>query len=113
MDISYRHDGERGFLKLAGEFTIYAAAAAEAKAGLLVPLAEVEALEVDLAGVSEIDTAGIQLLVLAKREAEAAGKTLVFAGHSPAVLELIELYGLAAAFGDPLLLPAEATGASA
>lgn len=108
MDIAYSRDGDRGTLALAGEFTIYAAA--ESKGLLLAPLAEVQALAVDLAGVTEMDTTGIQLLILAKREAQTAGKTLSLAGHSPAVVELMELYGLAAWFGDPLVLPAETQG---
>lgn len=93
-------------LALHGEFSIYQAAAGKER--VLAALAETEELELDLAGVTEMDTAGIQLLILAKREAMAAGKTLRLTGHSPAVVEIIELFGLAAWFGDPLLLPAEA-----
>ena len=91
-------------LRLVGEMTIYAAA--ELKPRLLDEVAAHAALEIDLAEVSEIDTAGIQLLLLAKREAAAAGKTLALVGHSPAVLELVELYKLAGTLGDPLVLPA-------
>lgn len=96
MDIEDRRDGERWTLALAGELTIYAAA--EAKAPLLAPLAECGELVIDLAGVSEIDSAGLQLLLLARREAEAAGRPLRFADASPAVAELVALYGLTAWF---------------
>lgn len=104
-------DARRAVLTLGGEFNIYEAAAGKER--LLAALAGADTLEVDLAGVSDIDTAGIQLLILAKREARAAGKTLILAGHSRPVVELIELYGLAAWFGDPLVLPAEAQGEAA
>lgn len=96
MDIAYQRDGERGTLALAGEFTIYAAA--EAKAPLLAPLAECREVVIDLAGVSEIDSAGLQLLLLAQREARAAGLALSLAAPSRPVAELIALYGLAACF---------------
>ena len=55
---------------------------------------------------SEIDSAGVQLLMLAKREAQARGGELHLCGHSPAVLDVFELLDLAAFFGDPLVMPA-------
>jgi anti-anti-sigma factor len=86
------------------DFTIYRAA--ELKSALLAPLAEARRIELDLAGVEHIDSAGCQLLMLAKREADAAGKTLAIVAHSPAVQSLIEFYHLAAWFGDPLVVAA-------
>lgn len=103
-------DGAR-CLRLQGELTIYAAATV--KAALLDALAGTAELDVDLAEVTEIDTAGVQLLVAAKREALEAGTTLRLGGHSAAVVELIELLGLAGWFGDPLVLPAQAEGVAA
>lgn len=88
-----------------GEMTIYRAA--ELKPALLDALGQSEEIEIDLAGVGEMDTSGVQLLMLLKREAAAAGKTLRLAGHSPAVLEVFELLGLGNWFGDPQLLPAD------
>jgi anti-anti-sigma factor len=87
------------------EFTIYRVA--ELKPALLAALGEGERLELDLSGVERIDSAGCQLLILAKREASAAGKTLAIVAHSPAVQSLIEFYNLAAWFGDPLVVSAE------
>jgi anti-sigma B factor antagonist len=92
MEIHVNDSDGRRRLALAGELTIYAAAAV--KAPLLAPLADADAIDIDLAGVSEIDTAGVQLLLLARREAEAAGKRLAFAAPSAAVAELAALYGL-------------------
>jgi anti-anti-sigma factor len=94
-------------LQLQGELGIYAAA--DLKAALVHALEAATELEIDLAGVSEIDSSGMQLLAAAKRGAVEAGKTLRLANHSPAVIELIELYDLAGWFGDPLVLPAPAS----
>jgi anti-sigma B factor antagonist len=104
------HDGQR-CLHLRGELTIYAAAAVRAK--LLEALSGASGLEIDLAGVTEIDTAGLQLLVAAKRDALASDVPLHMSGHSAAAVDLIDLYDLAGWFGDPLLLPAREQGAVA
>jgi anti-sigma B factor antagonist len=91
-------------LRLDGELTIYRAA--ELKPLLLDAVAEHAALEIDLSAVSEIDSAGVQLLMLAKRQAQALGRELRLAGHSAPVVEVFELLDLAAFFGDALVVPA-------
>jgi anti-anti-sigma factor len=101
------HDGLR-CLSLQGELTIYAVA--EVKSALLEALDGAMELEIDLAGVTEIDTAGLQLLLAAKGEALASGLPLRLSGHSAPAVELIDLYDLAGWFGDPLLLPAREEG---
>ena len=63
-------------------------------------------MELDLSQVTEIDTAGIQLLMLAKRESMKRGKELRIVAHSPAVSELMDFYNIAGFFGDPLVIPA-------
>ena len=63
-------------------------------------------LEIDLSGVTEIDTSGVQLLMLAKRRSLAIQRELRLCAHSPAVTEVFELLDLAAFFGDPLLTAA-------
>lgn len=96
-------------LILDGELTIYRAA--ELKPVLLQALAQADAaLEVNLAGVTEFDTAGLQLLMLAKQQAGALQRELRLAGHSPAVLEVFELFNVAAFFGDPLVVAAPGAG---
>lgn len=91
-------------LRLAGELTIYRAA--ELKDALLAPLASGVTLEIDLAGVTELDTAGLQLLMLAKKTAQAQGAALRLLGHSAAVVDVFELLGMAGWFGDPLVMAA-------
>lgn len=89
-------------LVIDGELTIYTAA--EQKPRLLAFLASGDELELNLADVTEIDTAGLQLLILIKREAAQAGKTLSFTMHSHVVLETLELTNLISAFGDQVTL---------
>jgi anti-anti-sigma factor len=89
-------------LKIEGEMNIFTAAALRQR--LLDALGSSEEMEVDLTEVSEIDSAGIQLMVAAKLEATARDKALRFTGHSPAVFEMIELYDLSGHFGDPVLI---------
>lgn len=91
-------------LALSADLTIYHAAAQ--KEELLQALAGTERLELDLSAVGDIDTAGLQLLILVKREAQAKGKQVSFSGHSNAVRQTIDFCHLAAAFGDPMVIPA-------
>ena len=83
--------------------TIYQAL--ELKDLILAALSRSNDLEVDLSAVSEIDGAGLQLLVMVKQEAARLGKQLRFCGHTAAVIEVIELCDLASYFGDPMVLP--------
>ncbi|MET0351862.1 MAG: STAS domain-containing protein [Rhizobacter sp.] len=90
--------------RIEGELTIYRAA--ELKDTLLAAVAANDTLEVDLSAVEEFDTAGVQLLMLAKRAAGTAGHTLRLTGHSAPVLDVFELLDLSQHFGDPIVLPA-------
>jgi anti-anti-sigma factor len=63
-------------------------------------------LQLDLSAVTEIDSAGLQLLLLLKAEAQKRGFTLHLLRHSEAVLEIFELLKLGTYFGDPIVFPA-------
>ena len=91
-------------LNVEGEMTIYQAD--EIKRKFVSVLANSQEIELDLAKVSDLDSAGLQLLCLLKREASALGKPLRIAAHSPAVIDVIDRFNLAAYFGDPILLAA-------
>lgn len=83
---------------LEGELTIYRAA--ELKA-MLVPLPAGEgAIELDLFSVDEIDTAGVQLLLLARREAAAVSREFKLGSRSRVVDEALSLLDLHAEFGS-------------
>ena len=110
MDTSPDSDGarrrraKRAHRKIAieGPMTIYEAAAH--KRLLLEALGRVAELEVDLSRVSELDTAGLQLLLLAKREAARANKVVRLTAHSAATLDAIDLCRLGGYFGDPVFI---------
>jgi anti-sigma B factor antagonist len=87
------------------DMTIYHATAL--KATLLGSIQRHQLIELDLSRVAEIDTAGLQLLLLARREAQRCDTTLRMLAHSPAVHELIDFFDIAGLLGDPLIIPAQ------
>jgi anti-anti-sigma factor len=92
-------------LILDGPMTIYNAN--EIKAQLMNGLQAAPIVELDLSHVNEMDTAGFQLLVMAKRESQRQGHTLRIIAHGPAVREVIDFYNMDAFFGDPMVIPAD------
>lgn len=89
-------------LKIRGDMNIYSAI--ELKQQLLDHLGAASVIEINLSQVGEMDTAGFQVLYLAKREAVNNGKTLRLISHSPTVLEVMDRYNRLAYFGDPLVI---------
>jgi anti-anti-sigma factor len=89
-------------IEIKGELNIFTAAVLRQQ--LLDALDHEEDVEVDLSAVSEMDSAGMQLMVAAKREAGVRNKSLRFTGHSPAVFDILELCDLSGHLGDPLLI---------
>ena len=83
---------EGAALRLEPELTIYSAA--QVHQVLLAVLRPGAALTLDLSDVCEIDSAGIQLLIAARREAEARGGSLALCGNSAAVQDAFVLLGL-------------------
>jgi anti-sigma B factor antagonist len=87
-------------LRIEGEMTVQRAV--ELRDALLGALEQqVSAVDVDLSGVNELDTAGVQLLLLAKRTALARSKQLRLVGQSSAVVQVLETFNLVAYFGAP------------
>lgn len=83
---------------LDGEVTIYTVG--EIKACLALAILEHDETEIDLGAVDEMDTAGLQLMLMAKR---CEGKKVRFVNHSASVLRLLDLANLGSQMGDPLL----------
>ncbi|HNX94001.1 MAG TPA: STAS domain-containing protein [Holophaga sp.] len=98
---SSKHEG-RVVLKLSGELTIYEAS--EAWHDLHVRQENHPDLALDLSGVANIDTAGVQVLYWLKRNAREHGHSLTIQHHSAAVMEVFDQLNLASAFEDPILL---------
>jgi anti-sigma B factor antagonist len=76
-------------IRLDGELTVQVAA--EYKGLLLNALADRDEVILELSGINELDTAGLQLLLLIKREAGQLGKAVRLTEPSPAVLEVLAL----------------------
>ncbi|MDF3822700.1 STAS domain-containing protein [Leptospira sp. 96542] len=90
-------------LHISGELTIYRAA--ELKQFLLQALPQSSGhLDLDLSGVTEMDVAGLQVLMTVKQAAQARQGDLHLVNHSPAVVDVFEILNVAAFFGDPLVI---------
>ncbi len=92
------------YLSIDDEMTIYTAL--ELKNALVQYLKADHELQINLASVSEIDSAGLQILLLLKQESEQKHIKLSLTEHSQAVTEVFELLNLSAHFGDPMVLSA-------
>jgi len=92
-------------IAIEGELSIFKVA--DLRQRLLDAFSEGDEVEIDLSRVSEVDSAGIQLLVAAKREATMRSKLLRFTGCSPAVLDIIKLFSLVGHFGEQVLIQQE------
>jgi anti-anti-sigma regulatory factor len=63
-------------------------------ASLMARLARPGALTIDLSRVTNVDTAGVQLLLAVCNEAPGRGMSLEFRGHSAALTQALALLGL-------------------
>ncbi len=88
-------------LHIVGEMTVSSAAAIRDEILAALPAGGTDEVEVDLSGVSEIDTAGLQIMLQLKRK---CGTRLRLVNHSPAVLQILDLSNLGAQFGDPVVI---------
>jgi anti-sigma B factor antagonist len=77
------------------------------KQRLMTALESSDGLEIDLSQVGEMDTAGLQVLILAKREAARLNKTMAIVAHSPSVHQTLDFCNLTAFFGDPVVITAQ------
>jgi anti-anti-sigma factor len=89
---------ERRELSFDGELTILTAA--EHHRRLRLSLADGVDLHLDLSGVSEIDTAGLQVLLIADRAARQLGAVLTLGEPSPAVRDVLAIPHLDAEFNQ-------------
>jgi anti-anti-sigma factor len=92
MTLGASDDDAAACLAVEGEMTIYRAA--ELQPALLDAVRAHAAPALDLSAVTEFDSAGLQLLLVAQREAARLGKTLQVRATSPAVDEVLTLLGI-------------------
>ena len=95
-------------LLIAEKMTIHTAASH--KEALLGYLEQCTELQIDLSQVSDMDSAGLQVLLLTKREANQSNKRVRLVAHSPATQAVFELLNIAFHFDDiPVLCPRDDT----
>jgi anti-anti-sigma factor len=92
MSIGETCQGAAACLAVEGEMTIYRAA--ELKPALLDTVRMHDAPALDLSAVTEFDSAGLQLLLMAQREAAGLGKPFALRAASPAVRAVFALLGI-------------------
>jgi anti-sigma B factor antagonist len=105
MTVELKKTDEGCEIVINDEMTIYTAATL--KQELLEKIADCSHVDVSLAKVSEMDTSGLQLMLLLHDEAKKSGQELHFTGHSPAVIDVLETLNLVAHFADPIVMPAQ------
>jgi anti-sigma B factor antagonist len=59
-------------------------------------------LQVDLSNVSEIDSAGMQLLIFLKYQSDIEKKEITFIEHSESVMEVINIFNFSSFFDVPV-----------
>lgn len=104
MEATVTNESGRSLLAFSGELTIYHAQ--EVKHALLDALSATPALDVSLADVAEMDSSGLQLLWLARREGMAQGKAVRLVAQGDASREVFETMGMTALFGEIARIPA-------
>ncbi len=80
----------KGCVRIRGEMTVYAAQSLKAELCAALRRHRRTAL-LDLSGVTEFDTAGLQILFAARRLAADEGRALQLAAPSPVVQEALDL----------------------
>lgn len=100
--ISVQTENDTCVISLTGELNIYTAA--ELKDELVTLVRDNETSSLNLANVQDIDTAGLQILVLLKQEATQLNHQLTYTNHSQPVVNVIELLDMVSLFGDPIVL---------
>ena len=103
--MSGKSDAEIFRFAIEGELTIFMAA--ELREAILPVIARHREIEIDLSQVTEIDGAGLSLMISIKREARNQNTALRFVGHSGAVTEAVDICDLPTFFGDPIVLSSQ------
>ncbi len=98
MPVTLTVQEDKLLLQVSGGLTIFQAAERKPELLHVLTLAQPQ-VQLDLSSVDEIDTAGVQLLLLLRRELLAQGRSLEIVGDSPAVQVAFELLQLRERFG--------------
>ncbi|GAA4437884.1 STAS domain-containing protein [Actinokineospora soli] len=86
-------------ISVSGEVDLATAADLERALADAMATSDSGAIEVDLAGVEFMDSAGLRVLVAARKQAEDAGRDFRLRSPHDRVRRIIEITGLSAVFG--------------
>ncbi|UCX04806.1 STAS domain-containing protein [Shewanella glacialimarina] len=100
--LTFTQTDQGGLAHIEGPMTIHNAT--ELKSQFIGALSASQHLELNLAAVTEIDAAGLQLLIMAKQHQIHIQHELTLINHSEAVLEAFEIMGLVSWFNDPVII---------
>ncbi len=104
MSIEVKRNQENCEFIVTDEMTIYTAS--QMKKAFLDNLDGCRNVEVSLEHVGEMDSAGLQLMLMLSVEAKRQDIELHFTRHSAAVIDVLETLNLVAHFADPIVIPA-------
>lgn len=92
MGIEIHNEAGCCHIRIEDELTIYTASAVAA--AVSTALNSHASIGIDLSGVTEIDTAGLQILLVARKEALLHERQVRFIGQNRVVLEALQLMNL-------------------
>jgi len=93
MSIDILNEQDSCRIRIDNELTIYTAN--EVNTTIRDALAANSSVAIDLTGVTEIDTAGLQILLVARKEAILRDRKVRFIGHNHVVIDCLRLMNLA------------------
>lgn len=105
MQINATKSGDHVQAALRGSLDI--STVSDARDKLLETLNPLESIRFDLSDLTEIDTAGLQLLLAVRKEAESLGVECRFAHPSPAVEGVFRGFGRIGFFDEPVATASE------
>ncbi len=97
MQINVTSENDSCAIALQGDMTIYTAM--QCKEEMLAPLQDCQTVAVDLSGVFEMDTSGLQILALFLNETDERNIRVRFSAVSDAVQEFLSFCGLSNILG--------------
>lgn len=105
LDFHYFQNGKRAHVEVNGDFVVYSIG--KWKEFILEKIHNIEVLSADFGKVTEVDSAGVQLLISTKKFFIENGKKFTIQNHSPKLIEYIDIYGLIGYFEDKVLVSAK------
>jgi len=93
-----------GKVMLSDDLTIYVVDELKKKLEKYTDADKCKSMTIDMSDVVEIDTSCMQLLMQLKQDFKDTDREMKIVAHSPAVIEIFDLYNLGSFFGDPMVL---------